>query len=188
MGCRNCGYSGYKDRTLISELFEINREIALALSRGISETQLRRLALDSGMKTMIDDALIKLDQTTLTEIIRVVPIEMIKEFISRDRPSGQAAPAANGGLPDSYSERVRLHITDPCSEKTIIDHLFERYQAMRKIAGQAPAPGDGDVFHRFIAESHEQITGKYRCRQVAFEFHSQGKEISITATPVEEAS
>jgi type II secretory ATPase GspE/PulE/Tfp pilus assembly ATPase PilB-like protein len=55
MGCKACGYSGYKGRTLISELFEINREIALALSRGISETELKRMAHESGMKTMIDD-------------------------------------------------------------------------------------------------------------------------------------
>lgn len=187
MGCRNCGYTGYKDRTLISELFEINREIALALSRGVGETQLKRLALASGMKTMIDDGLLKLDQTTLTEIIRVVPIEMIKEFISRDRRSGQEAPANGKILPASYSERVRLQITDPNSETAIIDHLFERYQAMRKIVGQEPSPGDGDMFRRFITQSYEQISGKYRCKQVAFEFHTREKDISITATPVEDA-
>jgi hypothetical protein len=113
---------------------------------------------------------------------------MIKEFISRDRSSGQAEPAANRGMPASYSERVSLHITDPRSETPIIDHLFERYQTMRKMAGQAPAPGDGGMFHRFITESYDQIAGKYRCKQVAFEFHTQGKEVSITASPVEEAS
>jgi type IV pilus assembly protein PilB len=187
MGCKNCGYTGYKDRTLISELFEINREIALALSRGVSETQLKRLALASGMKTMIDDGLLKLDQTTLSEIIRVVPIEMIKEFISRDRQPGAEAPARAADLPASYSERVRLHISDPHSETPIIDHLFERYQAMRETVGQAPSPGDGDTFRRFIVQSYEEIAGKYRCKQVAFELHAQGKDISITAAPVEEA-
>ena len=188
MGCRNCGYTGYKDRTLISELFEINREIALALSKGVSETQLKRLALASGMKTMIDDGLLKLDQTTLTEIIRVVPIEMIKEFISRDHQSVKGTAAPTGILPASYSEQIRLQITDPNSETAIIDHLFKRYQAMRKIVGQAPSPGDEDMFRRFIAQSYEQITGKYRCKQVAFEFHARGKDISINATPVEEMS
>jgi type IV pilus assembly protein PilB len=188
MGCKNCGYSGYKDRTLISELFEINREIALALSRGVSETQLKRLALASGMKTMIDDGLLKLDQTTLTEIIRVVPIEMIKEFISRDRSPGQPASSPTGNLPASYSEQVRLHISDPHSEAPMIDHLFDRYQAMRKLVGQALSPGDGEMFRRFIVQSYDQVAGKYRCKQVAFELRAQGRDISISAAPVEDAS
>jgi type IV pilus assembly protein PilB len=189
MGCKNCGYTGYKGRTLISELFEINREIALALSRGVSETELKRLALGAGMETMIDDGLLKLDQTTLSEIIRVVPIEMIKEFISRDRdPDDQSGQDPARILPASYSERVRLQISDPHSQTAVIDHLFDRYQAMRKIVGQAPTPGDGEMFRRFITQSHEQITGKYRCQEVAFEFHTRGNDISITASPVEETS
>jgi type IV pilus assembly protein PilB len=188
MGCKNCGYTGYKDRTLISELFEINREIAMALSRGVSETQLKRLALAGGMKTMIDDGLLKLDQITLSEIIRVVPIEMIKEFISRDPESGQAEPARASILPASYSERVQFQIADPQKEAAIIDHLFERYQAMRKIVGQTPAPRDGDLFRRFITQSYEQVANKYRCKQVEFEFHARDKGISITATPAGETS
>jgi type IV pilus assembly protein PilB len=188
MGCKNCGYSGYKDRTLISELFEINREVALALSRGVSETQLKRIALAGGMKTMIDDAMLKLDQTTLSEIIRVVPIEMTKEFISRDRGSEKAPPASTAIMPSSYSERVRLQITDPKKETAVIDHLFERYQSMRKMTGQEPAPGDGDLFRRFISESYEEIVNKYNCKQVAFEFQSRDNHISISAAPVEETS
>jgi hypothetical protein len=156
------------------------------LSRGVSENQLKRLALASGMQTMLDDGLLKLEQTTLSEIIRVVPIEMIKEFISRDHESGQTAPPPARTLPPSYSERVHLHIADPRNETAIIDHLFERYQAMRNIVGQAPVPGDGDQFRRFITQSYEQIANKYRCKQVEFEFHARDKDISITATPVGE--
>jgi type IV pilus assembly protein PilB len=188
MGCRNCGYSGYKDRTLISELFEINREIALALSRGISETQLKRLALASGMKTMIDDGLLKLEQTTLSEIIRVVPIEMIKEFVSRDRGSGKDTPAPAKTMPVSYSERIHLHISDPQKETSAIDYLFERYQAMRKIVGQPPAPADGDLFRRFITQSYDQVASRYHCKRVEFDLHARNQDVSITATPVEEAS
>lgn len=186
MGCKNCGYTGYKDRTLISELFEINREIALALSRGISETQLKRMALASGMKTMIDDGLLKLDQTTLAEIIRVVPIEMIKEYISRNRESADDPAPPTSAMPSSYSEQIHLQLSDPRKEAAIIDGLYERYQAMRKCIGKAPAPADGDLFRRFMIQSFEQITRKYHCKQVQFEFSTRNNEIAITAVPVEE--
>ena len=186
LGCKNCGYTGYKDRTLISELFEINREIALALSSGVSETQLKRLALAGGMKTMIDDGLLKLDQTTLAEIIRVVPIEMIKEFASRDRrePLDDATPA--GAMPPSYSENVRLQIRDPEGEAAVIDGLFERYQVMRRNMGLAPA--DSTRFRRFIVRTHRQVIHKYKCQEVQFTFSARNRNISITAAPVEKTS
>ncbi len=187
MGCKTCGYTGYKGRTLISELFEINREIALALSRGISETQLKRLALASGMKTMIDDGLLKLEQTTLAEIIRVVPIEMIKEFASRDNQSPQCLSAQSDAMPPSYREQIQLQISDPENEGAVIDCLFERYQAMRKSIGQPPAPPDGALFRKFISRSHTQIARKYNCKQVQFDFSAQNRKIAITAIPIEES-
>ena len=183
MGCKNCGYTGYKDRTLISELFEINREIALALSSGISETKLKRMALASGMKTMIDDGLLKLDQTTLAEIIRVVPVEMIKEFASRQRQGPAHAAATARVMPPSYNESVQLHIGNPEEEEAVIDSLFERYQAMRRNMGQSPA--DGTRFRRFIVRSHRQVVQKYKCKEVQFTFSARNQHISITATPVE---
>ena len=87
-GCELCDYTGYGGRTLISEFFVINKEIALAIIRGTKENEIRRIAIEEGMKTMVDDCILKLNQTTLSEIIRVMPHEMIKEFKSRDfKPS-----------------------------------------------------------------------------------------------------
>ena len=184
MGCRNCGYTGYKDRILISELFEINREIALSLSRGINETQLKRIALSGGMKTMIDDGLLKLNHTTLSEIIRVVPVEMIKEFSSRGKRSPDGSPLQGPAMPPSYREQIQLLIEDPDREKDVIDHLFKRYQAMRQSVGQPLTDTDGDQFRKFITRSHRQVTRKFKCRQVQFEFCAQDRKIYITAAPV----
>jgi len=82
-GCSECKFTGYRDRTLISEIFIVDRTISLALNRGENENEIRRLALKGGMKTMLDDGIMKLSQTTLSELIRVVPHEMLKEFKSR---------------------------------------------------------------------------------------------------------
>jgi hypothetical protein len=186
MGCRACGYTGYSGRTLISELFEINREIALALSRGISETELKRMALSGGMKTMIDDGLLKLDQITLTEIIRVVPIEMIKEFASREKNTAECATSPSAMMPDSYSERITIVLSNPEKEEMTIDCLFERYQLMRKSTGQSPAPVEPHIFRRFISQSFKRVTDQFGCSHVRFEFIAQNKKIKITAMPAKE--
>lgn len=82
-GCSECNFTGYKGRTLISELFTVSREIAMALNKGENLNVIRRMAIEEGMKTMLDDGILKLNQTTLEEIIRVVPHEMMKEFRER---------------------------------------------------------------------------------------------------------
>ena len=83
-GCKACDFTGYSGRTVISELFELNREIAFAISSKTSETELKQIAIKAGMKTMADDGFMKTDQISLSELIRVIPIEMIKEFKSRN--------------------------------------------------------------------------------------------------------
>lgn len=82
-GCELCDYTGYNGRILIAEFFTMNKEISLALIRGAEEKEIRRMAIEGGMKTMLDDCILKLNQTTLSEIIRVMPHEMIKEFKSK---------------------------------------------------------------------------------------------------------
>jgi len=83
IGCKACDFTGYKGRTLISELFELNRKITLAISCKTGENELRRQAMETGMKTMADDGMLKMNQISLSELIRVLPLEMIKEFKSR---------------------------------------------------------------------------------------------------------
>ena len=186
MGCRSCGYSGYKGRTLISELFEINREVAMALSRGINETELKRMALSSGMKTMIDDGLLKLDQITLTEIIRVVPIEMIKEFASRERNVAECATDPSEIMPPSYRECIHIDLVDPAKEAYAIDCLYERYQTMRGNTGQPKGPFEPDHFRDFIAHSFDKVVDKFGCDRVHFKFIAQNKKIKMTATPAKD--
>lgn len=79
-GCEACGYTGYKGRTLLSEIFVVDRDIASALSKGAEVDDIKRIAMEKGMLTMLDDGLQKLQQTTLSEIIRVVPYDMIQTF------------------------------------------------------------------------------------------------------------
>ncbi len=87
-GCPDCNFSGYTGRTLISEILIIDQEIARALNKEIPVNEIKTLAIQNGMKTMVDDGLTKMASTTLSEIIRVVPNEMLKEFKSRQQKAG----------------------------------------------------------------------------------------------------
>ena len=82
-GCELCDFTGYNGRTLISEFFTMNEDIVRAVITDASEKEIKSIAINGGMKTMLDDSLLKLDQTTLSEIIRIIPHEMIKEYKSR---------------------------------------------------------------------------------------------------------
>jgi type II secretory ATPase GspE/PulE/Tfp pilus assembly ATPase PilB-like protein len=86
-GCELCDFTGYNGRILISEFFVMNEDIVRALITDAGEKEIKRIAINGGMKTMLDDAILKLDQTTLSEIIRIVPHEMIKEY--KSRPEGR---------------------------------------------------------------------------------------------------
>ncbi|MBE9592694.1 MAG: Flp pilus assembly complex ATPase component TadA, partial [Proteobacteria bacterium] len=59
-GCELCDYAGYNGRTLIAEFFIMKKEISLALIRGAEEKEIRRMAIEGGMKTMLDDCILKL--------------------------------------------------------------------------------------------------------------------------------
>lgn len=84
LGCKACDFTGYSGRTLVSELFEIDQKISLAISCKASEAELKKQAVENGMKTMADDGLMKMNQITLSELIRVLPLEMINEFKARN--------------------------------------------------------------------------------------------------------
>jgi type II secretory ATPase GspE/PulE/Tfp pilus assembly ATPase PilB-like protein len=61
----------------------MNEDIVHTFIIDAGEKEIKSIAINGGMKTMLDDAILKLDQTTLSEIIRIVPHEMIKELKSR---------------------------------------------------------------------------------------------------------
>jgi len=88
-GCEACLHSGYKGRTAVSEILVINKEISYHLSKGEGEDRLSEIAVESGMKTMMEDGLSKLHQTTLSELFRVVPNDMIKMYRDGKRASNE---------------------------------------------------------------------------------------------------
>ena len=74
MGCSACSQTGYKGRMAIHEVMPVTEEIErLCVARASSE-DIKRVAMDQGMKSLREDGLAKvmLGQTTVEEIGRVI--------------------------------------------------------------------------------------------------------------------
>ena len=72
-GCRNCGFTGYRGRVGIYEIFLITEEIARLIFANETSGTLRSSARKNGMRSLRDDALRKAEAgtSTLEEVIFV---------------------------------------------------------------------------------------------------------------------
>ena len=76
-GCSQCQGTGYKGRIAIFEMFEMNNEIReLAFSKAPT-TELRKAARASGMRTLMQDGMLKIFKGTTTpaEVVRITQTE-----------------------------------------------------------------------------------------------------------------
>ncbi|MCX8043518.1 MAG: ATPase, T2SS/T4P/T4SS family [Desulfobacterota bacterium] len=186
-GCTSCNFSGYKGRTLISELFVVDKEIGAALSRGTSVDTLKKIALEAGMKSMLEDGLMKLQDTTLAEILRVVPHEMIKTFRARKQVQEDVNSLIDtlfdgtGSKARSVLAPQQFVLSDPVRQEDIIQNMFSKYAAIMKslhVSGNEPDPA---LFRKFISEHFRSITRQYGCQRVSFTIQGKNGKAEISA-------
>jgi len=74
-GCEKCNKTGYRGRTAIHELLEIDDKMKSLIAKDAGLEKLRKQAIESGMITLRDDGIDKVKQgiTTIEEVLRVVP-------------------------------------------------------------------------------------------------------------------
>lgn len=72
IGCEKCGFTGYKGRTVISEMFKIDEALSQMISERKSAQEIKKYLLKNGMKFLKDDAAakVRLKKTTREEIKR----------------------------------------------------------------------------------------------------------------------
>lgn len=72
-GCDHCGHTGYRGRVGVYELLMINDTIRKLIMDGASANTILQKGIDQGMRTLRQDALLKLRQgiTTPEEILRI---------------------------------------------------------------------------------------------------------------------
>jgi general secretion pathway protein E len=74
VGCPQCGRSGFRGRTVITEMLEMSPEISRALRAGAGDDELRSVAVSQGMTTMAADGIRRAaaGQLSLSEVLRVL--------------------------------------------------------------------------------------------------------------------
>ncbi|MFI3210537.1 MAG: ATPase, T2SS/T4P/T4SS family [Peptostreptococcaceae bacterium] len=72
-GCSKCNETGYKGRMGIYEMLRVNNQIKDLIDRGAREEEIVSKARSLGMKTMVEDAALKVlaGKTTVEEMLRV---------------------------------------------------------------------------------------------------------------------
>ena len=91
-GCEHCQQSGCKGRIAIHELLVVNDEVRELISRRASEHAIRKAARNAGMRTLLEDGILKAAQglTTLEDVVRVVAADDStghKEEATRPEPT-----------------------------------------------------------------------------------------------------
>ncbi|HIJ59099.1 MAG TPA: type IV-A pilus assembly ATPase PilB [Nitrospirae bacterium] len=72
-GCPECNNTGYKGRLAIHEIMTVNDEIKELILQGASAAEIKKLAIKSGMSTLRQTGINKIEQglTTIEEVLRV---------------------------------------------------------------------------------------------------------------------
>ncbi|HEV7281427.1 MAG TPA: ATPase, T2SS/T4P/T4SS family [Pirellulaceae bacterium] len=72
-GCRQCRNTGHSGRLAVHELFVINDEVRDAVVRGASMIEIRKMAIDAGMTTLLQDGFKKVAEglTTVEETLQL---------------------------------------------------------------------------------------------------------------------
>jgi type II secretory ATPase GspE/PulE/Tfp pilus assembly ATPase PilB-like protein len=73
-GCKECGQSGFKGRTVVAEVMELNSTLRDLIIAQASAEKIEQAAIENGMTTILEDGLNKvfLGKTTLDELFRVI--------------------------------------------------------------------------------------------------------------------
>ncbi|MDD5005119.1 MAG: ATPase, T2SS/T4P/T4SS family [Candidatus Omnitrophica bacterium] len=82
-GCEACKFTGYKGRTAIYEIIRLNDEIRQMILSKSSSQDIKKKAVQQGMKTLLLDGWQKVLQglTTISEVVRVTQKEALPEDI-----------------------------------------------------------------------------------------------------------
>jgi general secretion pathway protein E len=76
VGCESCGGAGYRGRLGIFEVLELNREVRSLIHGKTDAAMIDRVAIQSGMTTMLDDGAAKCraGATSVAEVLRVTTV------------------------------------------------------------------------------------------------------------------
>ncbi|PLX46831.1 MAG: hypothetical protein C0613_15570 [Desulfobulbaceae bacterium] len=169
-GCRFCDHTGFKGRTVLSEIFTMNNPHAFI--KGAQLDEMKEIASLQEMKTMVHDGLLKMNSTTLTELSRVLPFTMLENHRRHERLTTSGNDEINLSFP----------VRDPGRESAIVMAMHRHFNAL--LAADSKPLVDQDHFQRFICDQHDQLCATHGVNQVLFTLKKEeGGPVEILAQP-----
>ncbi len=101
-GCKHCNMSGFKGKLGMFEIFPITRGLARSIADGSTEADLKLMAKQIGIRSLLDYSLahISLGHTTIRELQKFIDLEQIfidKQNDSQRIPKFKTAQSTNNG-------------------------------------------------------------------------------------------
>jgi hypothetical protein len=137
---------------------------------------------------MLEDGLLKLDETTLSEILRTIPNDMLRTFKSRKQAQGNADDLTDN-LSDSCATQTISELlpqsyllSDPEAQNRTIEEMLNKYNTINtKVSSSEEA--EITLFRDFITESFYKICEKFKCSSVNFTVRKDKGRADISALP-----
>ncbi len=183
-GCKSCRYTGYDGWIVVSEFLIVDDALVALLQKGADAFEVRRMAIRSGFKTMTDDALLKLNHTTIQELLKS-GLHRLKRSDPPQPEEGSAPDHAEfpaGPEPDDVEKKIWT-IGSPERDVGAVNDMYETYRRLKDQTDNKITPVEAGLFHEFIAASFHHICRHYRCSQVRFCIETSGGRPEITANP-----
>ena len=171
-GCDVCDFTGFKGRTILSELLVLDVTEAAAWRDGGGDLPNAAGNGNGGLHSLLDDGLLKLADTTLAEILRVVSAAAVARFRQ------QAGLVSVEELKKGRS----FLLSDPIGQQDRIDRMYEFYRELT-FAMMKTKVVERELFHRFISTSYEEIKRSAQNGAITFNFTGAGDRVQITAIP-----
>ncbi len=121
-GCEVCQQSGSKGRVAIHELLVVNDEVRELISRRAPEHAIRKAARNSGMRTLLEDGILKAARslTTLEDVVRVVAADDAathKEEATKPEDSCSSVARDHGATHQNQAELEPDEATPPAASE-----------------------------------------------------------------------
>jgi len=102
-GCKQCHDSGYRGRSGIFEVLEVNDDIRLCVHAGVDDDALKRIARRHGWRTLREEGLLLVEAgvSTLEEVLRVTHAEAEDAIRAEQRPARETEPELEEALSET---------------------------------------------------------------------------------------
>lgn len=173
-GCKACHFTGYAGQVMLSEVLPMTSAIRDAVSQGRCETELRALAMEQGLGTLIHDALAQSARINLKDFLDHMPASARDAFTHTHGAAPVSQPASTH----------TLIISDPSADRAAIKQLHRVYEQMATGHSASLRPAQPALFERFIRDQFHRICKQYGCRQVSISIGNHRGQVTLTAMPV----